>query len=150
MTQQLRSVLTSRRWYEQNKERAFENTRTWRKDNPEKARSIARKCKRKQFKENHAKIYEYQRSYSLRRRYDITKEQWDAKFDAQGRRCAGCKTTDPGIRGWQTDHCHEANKFRSILCKDCNMAIGLLKDSPETLKALMALLEHFQKGELNG
>ena len=149
MTPKLRSILTSRRWYEQNKERAFENTRKWRKKHPEKAKEIARKGKKKQCKENHAAIYKYQRSYSLRRKYDITKEQWDAKFEAQGRCCAGCKTIDPGRRGWQTDHCHKTNKFRSILCTCCNLAIGLLRDNVETLRALAVLLENeeLRKGQ---
>jgi len=35
------------------------------------------------------------------------------------------------------DHCHDTNKVRGLLCKNCNTAIGLLKENLETMtKAL--------------
>lgn len=38
------------------------------------------------------------------------------------------------------DHCHDTGKIRGLLCKRCNMGIGLLGDSPEiTLNATLYL-----------
>lgn len=31
------------------------------------------------------------------------------------------------------DHCHDSGNFRGALCRTCNSALGLLKDSPEIL-----------------
>lgn len=34
------------------------------------------------------------------------------------------------------DHCHLTGKFRGWLCANCNFALGLARDSPETLRKL--------------
>lgn len=87
---------------------------------------------------------------SQENRFGLTEEKWNALFDSQGRVCAVCKTDKPGGRGWHTDHdrnccpthrmtCHEC--VRGILCSNCNTALGLLKDNPETLRNALTYLE---------
>jgi hypothetical protein len=39
------------------------------------------------------------------------------------------------------DHCQASMKFRGWLCDGCNMAIGLLHESPQRLRALALYLE---------
>lgn len=39
------------------------------------------------------------------------------------------------------DHCHETHKVRGLLCMDCNIALGLMKDDPDRLRALAAYAE---------
>jgi hypothetical protein len=39
------------------------------------------------------------------------------------------------------DHCHDTGKFRGWLCRQCNIALGMAKDSPACLRALAAYLE---------
>ncbi|WP_433731003.1 endonuclease VII domain-containing protein [Actinoplanes sp. CA-051413] len=69
----------------------------------------------------------YQRLY----RYGLTAEQYEALVDAQGDRCAICRTGDPGGKGgWHVDHCHETGVVRGLLCHHCNIAIGYFKDDP--------------------
>ena len=40
------------------------------------------------------------------------------------------------------DHDHETGKVRGLLCDSCNWALGHVKDSPSTLRRLMAYLDH--------
>ena len=48
-----------------------------------------------------------------------------------------CKICEKEFQSkWDTvvDHCHTTNKVRGLLCRNCNLGIGLLKDNPEFLK----------------
>jgi Recombination endonuclease VII len=77
----------------------------------------------------------------LRRRYRLTVEQWNARFDAQGSRCAICSATESGWkRGWHTDHDHGSGEVRGILCHLCNRTLGQLKDDPMRFQAFIDYL----------
>jgi hypothetical protein len=151
-----------RKWRKENVEKCREYRRGWRKNNPERVLEQARKSmkewreknpglaadrQRERRKANPDKYRRNERLYDLKNKYGITPEEWEITFEAQGRCCAGCKTTIPGKRGWQTDHCHETGAFRAILCQPCNLAIGLLKDSPKILRNLASLLEHTKENQ---
>lgn len=68
------------------------------------------------------------RKSRLKTRYGVT--DFDAMFDAQGRKCACCGTaTARGLtKQWQVDHCHFRRTLRGILCARCNRIIGQLGD----------------------
>jgi Recombination endonuclease VII len=72
--------------------------------------------------------------------YGITQAERDAIFVAQGSRCAVCKSSEHGGRGWHTDHDHETKQVRGILCHPCNLALGNVKDQVEILQALIEYL----------
>ena len=38
---------------------------------------------------------------------------------------------------WCVDHDHVTNKVRELLCKDCNIVLGIVSDSPTHLKQLI-------------
>ena len=89
--------------------------------------------------------YEYKRRERMRRLYGMTPEEFDAMFEAQGRKCAICPSTVPGKNrtAWCIDHSHATGAVRAILCHDCNTMLGNAKDDPEILMAAVAyLLEH--------
>lgn len=74
------------------------------------------------------------RDYMLRKSYGISTEQMGSIFDAQGKRCAICKSSTPHWdRGWHVDHNHRTGAVRGVLCHKCNLMIGLAMDSPTTL-----------------
>jgi hypothetical protein len=54
--------------------------------------------------------------------------------------CEVCGRT-PNGRGLHFDHNHQTGAFRGWLCHRCNMALGLLDDSPATLRALADYLQ---------
>jgi hypothetical protein len=39
------------------------------------------------------------------------------------------------------DHNHETGEFRGWICGPCNRAIGIVKENPDTLRALADYLE---------
>jgi hypothetical protein len=66
----------------------------------------------------------------MRSRYGITEEWYKATLDAQDGGCAICKTKTPGGRGhWHVDHIHGTDIVRGLLCNNCNLSIGLFRDS---------------------
>lgn len=77
---------------------------------------------------------------NIRTRYGITKEQYYALFKAQSKRCAICKTTNPGKGGWTVDHDHTTGAVRGILCATCNLMLGLGEDSPKIFKRALEYL----------
>lgn len=40
------------------------------------------------------------------------------------------------------DHCHATGKVRGLLCHNCNRALGLLKDSSESLRCAINYLSN--------
>jgi hypothetical protein len=88
------------------------------------------------------------RSYSLRKRYGITVEQYDQLVAKQNNRCAICQQpeqqTDPRygtLLELAVDHDHNTGQIRGLLCSACNTAIGKFGDNPETLRAAITYLE---------
>lgn len=86
----------------------------------------------------------YERRRRLRR-YGLTEEEYAGLLAAQDGRCAGCRTTEPGVKGWCVDHCHETGRVRSLLCSPCNTALGLCREDPVILRRLARLAADFKQ-----
>jgi hypothetical protein len=75
-------------------------------------------------------------------RRGITPEELVDRYERQENCCAICKEeiklTDSAI-----DHNHITGEFRGVLCKQCNRALGMFKDSISTLKNAIEYLEAF-------
>lgn len=82
------------------------------------------------------------RAMHLKFNYGITVAEWDALFDAQGRRCAICKSEKPYRKNgiWNTDHDHVTGKVRGILCSHCNRMLGGAYDDPSILRQAITYL----------
>lgn len=84
------------------------------------------------------------------KRFGLTREQFDAMFDAQGKRCAICHTDDPGTNYWAVDHdhacCPSSDKtcggcVRGILCARCNHGLGSFRDRLDLLTSASEYLQ---------
>lgn len=60
--------------------------------------------------------------------------------ESQGHRCKICGEAD-SKGSLNIDHCHSTKKVRGLLCGNCNRAIGLFRDSPESLRNAAEYLE---------
>jgi hypothetical protein len=61
-------------------------------------------------------------------------EDYDEMFISQDGKCAVCGSENI-IKGERemlcVDHDHKTGEVRGLLCRDCNLAAGLLEDDPE-------------------
>lgn len=98
--------------------------RQWRKRNPDKVKNQNLVCK-----------------------YGITYEEFLKMLKKQKHSCALCGKKETAIN-WRTgkarvlsvDHNHKTNKVRKLLCRRCNMVLGLIKESKEWLQTTLAYL----------
>lgn len=73
--------------------------------------------------------------YDLKRIYNINQEQFIKLLSRQNNQCGICNTIlDSKKSGMNIDHCHETNKIRGILCRKCNLSLGLFNDDIKLLK----------------
>lgn len=80
--------------------------------------------------------------YHLMREYGISDSDYDVLFESQGWACAICRRPRrDGERRFPIDHDHVTGEIRGILCDDCNVGIGRLKDSVRLLASAIVYLE---------
>ena len=74
----------------------------------------------------------------------------DKLADIQGG-CGICGCKEPGGRygTWNVDHCHKTGAVRGVLCWECNVGIGKLKDDPNLLRRAIQWLEQSEQPELS-
>lgn len=92
---------------------------TWRKNNEDKVSAYREKDK-----------------WNLKKRCsrrNITEHQFLNTLEEQKYSCRICETKI-SIEDSAIDHNHETGEFRGILCKTCNRALGLFRDSPKILE----------------
>ena len=73
--------------------------------------------------------------------YGLTREKYDEMLLEQSGKCAICG----GDVDLEIDHDHETGKVRGLLCGNCNKALGLIKDNPETALELYTYIRYFEK-----
>src|SRR5579859_2601716 len=70
---------------------------------------------------------------NLRLKYGLSLEQYDAMSVAQLGVCAICGEIDPHGKRLSVDHNHETGQVRALLCNQCNVGLGIFKDSSRRL-----------------
>jgi len=63
-------------------------------------------------------------------------------LDWQNNSCYICEVKDSGKNDWHVDHNHRTGIVRGILCRNCNIILGVLKTT-ENLKRCIEYLESF-------
>jgi hypothetical protein len=80
---------------------------------------------------------------AIQSRYGLTAEDYLAMHEEQNGLCAICGQPSSDGTRLAVDHDHETGKVRQLLCRSCNMALGFLRDSPETARrATEYLIRH--------
>jgi hypothetical protein len=97
--------------------------------------------------ENPGRVKEYREKdpWTLAKRCSrrgITPEQLVDCYERQEGCCAICKEEVVLIDS-AIDHNHDTGEFRGVLCKQCNRALGMFKDSPTVLASALEYLEAF-------
>jgi len=77
-------------------------------------------------------------------KYGVTPEAFAGMLESQLGGCAICAVPhQDGVKGKGlcVDHCHESGAVRGLLCRQCNSALGLLKDDPVKLRKAAEYLD---------
>lgn len=114
------------------------NSRKW-----DGCSSECKLCGASSIRERRKKNPDRFKSYDLKKCFGITLDEKKIMAEAQDNKCASCKTDKPGGQYgvWDVDHCHKTGKIRALLCHDCNIALGILKDDPVRIRALADYIE---------
>lgn len=79
----------------------------------------------------------------IRRKYGITKKQYDNLLQQQGGGCAICgRTEEPDGRKLSIDHDHNTGDVRGILCNNCNNGLGSFGDDIEGMHKAINYLQN--------
>lgn len=72
------------------------------------------------------------------KQYGISEEEYLRMCDEQEGLCAICKNPSPRLC---VDHNHKTNVVRQLLCFGCNVTLGHVKESVQTLLLMVSYLE---------
>ena len=95
---------------------------------------------------NPDKLALYHRKKHLGTMYGITIEQFESMWGVQKGRCANYKCDEVLSMengGHAVDHSHKTGKVRAILCRSCNVALGLMKDDMTKISGLISYIERY-------
>lgn len=87
---------------------------------------------------NRDKLRVRTRDNHIKRRYGISRADYDALFARQGGLCAICRK--PSKLRLCVDHCHVTGMIRGLLCRKCNAGLGCLGEDQRALVAALAYL----------
>jgi len=85
-----------------------------------------------------------QRGDTYRRRYGLTRDDYEAMARAQHGACAICGADEKRL---VVDHCHATERVRGLLCDGCNRIVGAA-ESPLWEKAMAYIRAHAQQRQM--
>ncbi|MCA8214502.1 hypothetical protein LGN20_11375 [Burkholderia cepacia] len=114
-----------------------EASKRYRERHREKVREIQRAWN----SANRERVTAYGRNRS-RRRAGFTEDRFAITASLQGRACAICRIPFDSLpsKHVHADHDHSTGEARGVLCKNCNLGLGVFKDSPALLSAAINYL----------
>lgn len=128
----------AKKYYEEHKDQINaqrQRTKLWKTD------------KYKQYQREYAKTHKdkellWRTKSWLKMNYGITLEEYNTKLNSQMGVCAICyKSTK---RTLSVDHNHTTGKIRGLLCHNCNVALGLLKEDKNILNRMIDYLDEYE------
>jgi hypothetical protein len=85
-----------------------------------------------------------QRRHSLKKRYGLTFDQFDAMLARQGGACAACGLV---AKKWHVDHDKADGHVRGLLCHKCNIVLGFLGDNEAGVKRSAEMFLAYLRGQ---
>jgi len=102
--------------------------------------------------ENKARIKELQQKARLNKLYNLTIEDYNKMVKQQNNKCAICgkeeiNTFKGKIVNLSVDHNQKTGKVRELLCKDCNVSLGNLKEDISLFYKCIEYLKQYKKDD---
>ncbi len=120
------------------------NHAVWRANNKDKIHAYYKKDvlkHRARSKEWMRANPEKRKDRRLQTKYGITLEQYNDLFAIQAGCCVICEQHQSSFKNaLAVDHDHSTGSVRGLLCKPCNLSLGLFKDRPKALENAIAYL----------
>jgi len=119
-----------------------------RKGRPGERAYECKECAKARVKERNRLNPDKVKNAHLRRTYGISLADYKIMLEKQDGKCACCGTDEPGGKHntWNVDHDHITGDVRELLCKDCNIVLGIVQDSPEHLERLLEYILRHKNG----
>lgn len=101
----------------------------------------------REYYENHKNPAHY-KHLKLMKNYGITLEQFEQMLIDQDFKCKICRKEETthiwgSLSYLSVDHCHNSGKIRALLCRKCNLVLGLVEDDPMLLGRMAEYLHEY-------
>ena len=120
--------------YDADPQRHIDRVRDWQVRNSDRYNDYQRE--RRQRPEVKAR----ERDGHLRRKFGISKDEYDSMLASQGGVCAICLREPHPRISLHVDHDHATGTIRRLLCVRCNNGVALFEEDPAILRAAAAYL----------
>jgi hypothetical protein len=110
-------------------------------DRKSKAQAKKRRERQREYLKTHPVPKEKSWRYHLKSNYKISPEDFDLMFSWQNGLCAICGCSASNGRRLHVDHNHTTGGVRGLLCTNCNLGLGLFKDSEGLLLSAISYLK---------
>lgn len=128
-------------WHAKNKIKMNNYSSVWQKNNRDKMNLYSRKYRNKY----PDKDYFYMKNGHLRRKYNMSIDDYNKMCTEQEWRCKLClKPLTRTTKNDVVDHCHKTGKVRGILHRMCNTLLGHCQDEIENLELAINYLKMFK------
>ena len=92
------------------------------------------------------------RIYHIKRKYNLTENDYNDLLKKQNNVCAICKTPETRkvngrLSPLSIDHCHQTGQVRGLLCDKCNGGLGKFGDNCEMLNSAILYLQKYLSKE---
>ncbi len=113
--------VTAARWRKAHREKENSRQRRWNRDNPSKSRLFSWRAR-------------------LKKKYDMTEEQYTERLNKQNGLCAVCGKVPKKGMALVVEHDHVTNEVRGLVHNNCNLVLGFAGDSIEVLQGAIKYL----------
>lgn len=88
--------------------------------------------------------------FALKRKYNLTVEQYNEMFEKQNGLCAICFQPEKSLYKGKpyrlaVDHCHKSSNVRGLLCRDCNQILGKFEEDIQRFHNAIAYIKAHKK-----
>lgn len=95
---------------------------------------------KKYYNDNKEEIILRSKNNSYKRLYGITVDDFNLKLLTQNNKCEICNKEFTDIGDACLDHNHRSGVIRGILCRNCNWALGAVKENPVIINNMINYL----------